>query len=62
MFIKASKQGDVVSREIMIRYVCPECSAIGAHSKNSPAPLCHKCDYKVTMKPYIPISQRGGES
>ena len=39
----------IVSND-MQRYICPECGHGGAHWKDSPAPLCHICDYKVTMK------------
>ena len=35
----------------MIRYTCPKCGAIGAHYIDMKCPLCHKCDYKVEMKP-----------
>ena len=34
-----------------IQYTCPKCGQIGAHPTRAKAPLCHKCDYKVTMKP-----------
>lgn len=33
----------------MQEYTCPQCYSGGAHGKDSPAPLCHKCDYEVTM-------------
>ncbi len=33
----------------MQQYTCPQCYTVGAHGKDSPAPLCHRCDYKVTM-------------
>lgn len=33
------------------QYTCPECGSIGAHPKPLKAPLCHKCEYKVEMKP-----------
>ncbi len=32
-------------------YTCPDCGAGGAHPRDLPAPLCHKCDYKIKMKP-----------
>lgn len=34
-----------------MQYTCPDCSAIGAHPRTAPPPLCHKCNYKVTMQP-----------
>ena len=33
----------------MQRYICPKCLTKGAHPKHMKAPLCHKCDHKVTM-------------
>ena len=42
--------GNIMASEKMQQYTCPECSQGGAHWADSPAPLCHKCDYKVTMK------------
>lgn len=33
----------------MQQYTCPTCHTVGAHGKDSPAPLCHICDYDVTM-------------
>jgi ribosomal protein L37AE/L43A len=33
----------------MIRYTCPVCWHSGAHGVDMKAPLCDKCNYKVTM-------------
>jgi len=33
----------------MQQYTCPECGTCGASRTSSQPPLCHKCDYKVTM-------------
>lgn len=32
------------------QYRCPDCGAGGGHPKELKAPLCHVCEYKVTMK------------
>jgi len=32
-------------------YTCPVCGRGGASPKEADVPLCHICDYKVTMKP-----------
>ncbi len=32
------------------QYTCPDCGRIGASSMNTPAPLCDRCDYMVTMR------------
>lgn len=32
------------------QYTCPECGTCGVNPVNMKAPLCHRCDYKVTMK------------
>lgn len=36
-------------RDEYTRYKCPTCGHGGAHPTASPTPLCHRCDYKVTM-------------
>ena len=36
----------------MIQYTCPNCNSSGANSQLM-EPLCHKCDYKIHMKPSI---------
>jgi len=33
----------------MIGYTCPVCGHSGAHGVDMKAPLCDKCNYKVTM-------------
>jgi len=33
----------------MQQFTCPECGTCGANRASLPPPLCHKCDYKVTM-------------
>jgi len=33
----------------MQQYTCPECGTCGANRISSQPPLCHKCNYEVTM-------------
>jgi len=33
----------------MQQYTCPECGTCGASRTSSQPPLCHKCNYEVTM-------------
>ena len=35
----------------MQQYTCPKCGQVGAHPLHMKPPLCHKCDYKIVMKP-----------
>lgn len=34
-----------------MQYTCPDCGAVGAHPKTMKPPYCHKCEYRVVMKP-----------
>ena len=35
----------------MQQYTCPKCGCVGAHPREMKKPFCHRCGYKIEMKP-----------
>jgi len=42
-------KGEIMEK--MIQYTCPKCGITGAHPEDMKPPFCHKCKYRIEMKP-----------